>query len=193
MKAFISGGAKNGKTTLGQDLAVYLAAGGTHYYVATMISADAEDDERIRRHIADRAGLGFETIECPRHILSCLDTADRDGVFLLDSVTALLQNEIFPPEKNYAPDLPAAERCMRELLKFVRSVRSAVLVSDYIFSDAGEYDPMTDVQKITEGLSMEDYIAYPDPELCRSGAPTTHDQPVTETEPVMEPEEGGGM
>ena len=123
---------------------MYLAAGGTHYYVATMISADAEDDERIRRHIADRAGLGFETIECPRHILSCLDTADRDGVFLLDSVTALLQNEIFPPEKNYAPDLPAAERCMRELLKFVRSVRSAVLVSDYIFSDAGEYDPMTE-------------------------------------------------
>ena len=57
----------------------------------------------------------------------------------------------------------------------------------------GDYDPMTDVQKITEGLSLEDYIAYPDPELCRSGAPTTHDQPVAETEPVMEPEEGGGM
>ena len=55
----------------------------------------------------------------------------------------------------------------------------------------GEYDPMTDVQKITEGLSLEDYIAYPDPELCRSGVPTTHDQPVIETEPVME--EGGGM
>ena len=55
----------------------------------------------------------------------------------------------------------------------------------------GEYDPMTDVQKITEGLSLEDYIAYPDPELCQSGAPTTHDQPVVETEPAME--EGGGM
>lgn len=59
----------------------------------------------------------------------------------------------------------------------------------------GDYDPMTDVQKITEGLSLEDYIAYPDPELCQPGAPTTHDQPVVETEPVMEPvvEEGGGM
>ena len=55
----------------------------------------------------------------------------------------------------------------------------------------GDYDPMTDVQKITEGLSLEDYIAYPDPELCRPGAPTTHDQPARETEPVME--EGGGM
>ena len=59
----------------------------------------------------------------------------------------------------------------------------------------GEYDPMTDVQKITEGLSLEDYIAYPDPELCQPGVPTTHDQPVIETEPMMEPavEEGGGM
>ena len=55
----------------------------------------------------------------------------------------------------------------------------------------GEYDPMTDVQKITEGLSLEDYIAYPDPELCQSGAPTTHDQPVAETVAVVE--EGGEL
>ena len=55
----------------------------------------------------------------------------------------------------------------------------------------GDDDPDTDVQKITEGLSVEDYIAYPDPELCQSGAPTTHDQPAIETEPVLE--EGGGM
>lgn len=144
MKAFISGGAKNGKTTLGQDLAVYLAGGGVHYYVATMIPVDAEDDERIRRHIADRAGMGFETIECPRHILSCLDDADRNGVFLLDSVTALLQNEMFPPENHYEPDPAAAERCAGELLAFVRAVRGAVLVSDYIFSDAGDYDPVTE-------------------------------------------------
>ena len=144
MKAFISGGAKNGKTTLGQELAVHLAGGGAHYYVATMIPVDAEDEDRIRRHIADRAGMGFETIECPRHILSCLDNADRNGVFLLDSVTALLQNEMFPPENNYEPDPSAAERCAGELLAFVRAVRGAVLVSDYIFSDAGNYDPVTE-------------------------------------------------
>ncbi len=45
----------------------------------------------------------------------------------------------------------------------------------------GEYNPETDVQKITEGLSYDDYIAYPDPDLCKPGAPTTHDQPVEET------------
>ena len=46
----------------------------------------------------------------------------------------------------------------------------------------GEYDPMSDVQTITEGLSSEDYIAFPDGELCKEGAPTTHDQVEAETE-----------
>jgi adenosylcobinamide kinase/adenosylcobinamide-phosphate guanylyltransferase len=86
MIVFISGGAKNGKTTLGQDLAVKLSAGGPHYYVATMIPADDEDRERIRRHIEDRDGMGFETIEVGRGILSCLEKADSDATFLLDSV-----------------------------------------------------------------------------------------------------------
>ena len=55
----------------------------------------------------------------------------------------------------------------------------------------GEYDAMTDVQKITEGLSVDDYIAYPDPELCVSGAPTTRDLVTEETEALVE--EGGGV
>ena len=45
----------------------------------------------------------------------------------------------------------------------------------------GEYNPMNDKQEITEGLSFEDYIAFPDPELCVEGAPITHDQPEEET------------
>ncbi|MEE0111290.1 MAG: efflux RND transporter periplasmic adaptor subunit [Oscillospiraceae bacterium] len=44
----------------------------------------------------------------------------------------------------------------------------------------GEYNPETNVQKITGGLSEADYIAYPDPELCQPGAATTHDQPKAE-------------
>lgn len=45
----------------------------------------------------------------------------------------------------------------------------------------GEYNAMADVQQITEGLTLEDYIAFPDAELCKDGAPTTHDQIVEET------------
>ena len=116
MTFFISGGAKNGKSTLAQDLTVALAGGGKHYYVATMISTGAEDDDRIRRHIEDRDGMGFETVECFRNILDCLEVADQDGVFLVDSVTAMVQNALFPVEKNYEMDLSAANRCADELV-----------------------------------------------------------------------------
>ena len=54
MKILISGGAKNGKSTLAQEAAVRLADGGPLYYVATMIPSDAEDRERIRKHIENR-------------------------------------------------------------------------------------------------------------------------------------------
>ena len=144
MTFFISGGAKNGKSSLAQDLTVALANGGKHYYVATMISTGAEDDDRIRRHIEDRDGMGFETVECFRNILDCLHVADPDGVFLVDSVTAMVQNALFPVEKNYEMDLAGAERCGDELVEFAKKVRHVVYVSDYIYSDAERYSESTE-------------------------------------------------
>ena len=147
MTIFISGGAKNGKSTLAQDLTVALSKGGKHYYVATMISSGTEDDDRIRRHIADREGMGFETVECFRNIMDCLKIADKDGAFLVDSVTALIQNSLFPVEKNYEIDLNAANRCAEELVEFARTVRHAVFVSDYIYSDAERYSESTEMYR----------------------------------------------
>jgi adenosylcobinamide kinase/adenosylcobinamide-phosphate guanylyltransferase len=147
MIVFISGGAKNGKTTLGQDMAVKLSAGGPHYYVATMIPADDEDRERIRRHIEDRDGMGFETIEVGRGILSCLEKADSDATFLLDSVTALLLNELFPDPLSCEMDVEAAHKCAEQVAEFARSVKNAVIISDYIFSDAVRYDEVTETYR----------------------------------------------
>lgn len=143
MIVFVSGGAKNGKSGFAQDLAVQLARGGKRYYVATMIPVDLEDHERIRRHVADRDGLGFETIECGGDITSCLNY-DTNGSFLLDSVTALLQNVMFPREKNYEMDVTAAEKCAEDVAAFAKSVANAVIVSDYIYSDAQRYDESTE-------------------------------------------------
>ena len=44
----------------------------------------------------------------------------------------------------------------------------------------GEYNMMLDTFEILEGLTEEDYIAFPDPELCQPGVATTHDAPVLE-------------
>jgi len=144
MTCFISGGAKCGKSALAQNLTLDLADGGKHYYIATMISSGAEDDERIRRHIADRDGMGFETVVCFKNILESLKTADPDGAFLVDSVTALLQNSLFPAEKNYELNLSAAKHCCDELAVFASRVRHAVFVSDYIYSDAQRYSDSTE-------------------------------------------------
>jgi len=46
----------------------------------------------------------------------------------------------------------------------------------------GEYNFMLDTLEILEGLTEEDYIAFPDAEMCVEGAPTTHDEPAAEKE-----------
>ena len=144
MTVFISGGAKCGKSSLAQGLSVALSKGGKRYYVATMIPSGAEDHDRIRRHIADRDGLGFETVECFKNIMSIVDT---DGTYLVDSVTSLIQNSLFPVEKNYEMDLDGANRCADELIQFAGTVRHAVFVSDYIYSDAERYSESTEMYR----------------------------------------------
>ena len=43
--------------------------------------------------------------------------------------------------------------------------------------EVGEYNPMTDTYAILSGLTVEDYIAFPDDTVCHEGASTTHDMP----------------
>jgi len=46
----------------------------------------------------------------------------------------------------------------------------------------GEYNMMNDTYEILSGLAEEDYVAFPDPELCVEGVPTTRTQPEQEAE-----------
>lgn len=41
----------------------------------------------------------------------------------------------------------------------------------------GEHNPMTDTQEVLSGITLEDYLAFPD-ETCQEGAPTTRERPV---------------
>ena len=50
----------------------------------------------------------------------------------------------------------------------------------------GEYNMMNDTYQILEGLTEEDYIAFPDYELCHEGAPTTHSEMTVESDEGME-------
>ena len=143
MKIFISGGCKNGKSRYAQHLARLAARPtGSLYYIATMKAADAEDDERIARHRRERAGWGFTTIEQPCDIEKILDTCDRGASFLLDSLTALLANEMFQVDGTVNEQ--AAEKITDGLLQVLDKLKNIVIVSDFIYSDALSYDPLTE-------------------------------------------------
>lgn len=141
MNIFICGGCKNGKSALAQELAVRLSQDKPRFYVATMIATDEEDRMRIRKHIADRAGLGFETLEIGRGIADCLGENADKATYLIDSVTALLANEMF---YDNSVDSGAFERCRQELLNVLKTAKNTVIVSDYIFSDAARFDTLTE-------------------------------------------------
>lgn len=158
MNTFISGGCKNGKSYYAQRRAQEIAesTGRPLYYIATMIPRDDEDRARIRRHISEREGWGFETVEQPVKILELLDRSDIDlsGAFLLDSVTAILENEMFPRElkggaaMEISCDVEAPERVKTEMVAFAKAVDAAggsvVFVSDGIYGDMGEYSRSTE-------------------------------------------------
>ena len=50
----------------------------------------------------------------------------------------------------------------------------------------GEYDMMLGTIQILEGLTEDDYIAFPDPELCAEGVPTTRQNTAAEDAVVAE-------
>lgn len=170
MKIFISGGCKNGKSYYAQHLAKHqqnMGQGenlakhqqsmglGALYYIATMDSTDHEDDERIKRHKSEREGWGFVTVEQKQNIERVLDLCDHGGSFLLDSLTALLANEMFAAKG--AIHTKAFDKIAEGILAIMSCIDNIVIVSDYIYSDAILYDPLTEIYR--KSLAKLDLLA----------------------------------
>ncbi|MBO7699491.1 MAG: bifunctional adenosylcobinamide kinase/adenosylcobinamide-phosphate guanylyltransferase [Eubacteriaceae bacterium] len=145
MLIFISGGVKGGKSMFAQYLARSLNTEGTTLgYAATMIPYDEEDRKRIRRHISDRQGWGFRTYEEPSDVSSIIPLMGEREVVLLDSLTALVQNNIFPDAETIRSDIRAEDIC-EGIFELSEKAKDLIVVSDYIFSDAFIYDDVTEL------------------------------------------------
>jgi len=141
MQVLVSGGSKSGKSAYAQSLAKQLQNNSKLYYIATMLPSDNEDNKRIERHICDRAGWGFITIEQFYEIEEIIGKIELPAVVLVDSVTALLANEMF---KNGGYFENAAQKIIIGLDRVMDAVSNLVIVSDYIYSDAYYFDEYTE-------------------------------------------------
>jgi len=156
MRILIIGQSKSGKSSFAQKKAVSLANGSPLYYWAAMEPRDKEDRERIEKHVKDREGLGFQTVEEGSSLLSRLPEIGRGGTVLFDSLTAYLSNTLFSEEIFGTGDLlpepqetvrrmeEKAEDCLLALRTVSLHPSRFLLVADDIFRDGCRYDELTE-------------------------------------------------
>ncbi len=186
MKILISGGAKNGKSMYAQKIAKSLSVkyNVPLYYVATMEPTDKEDENRIKRHVQDRAGWGFTTIEEPRKLINVFNEQDKGfvaeadnadnvdikymgkkvvnpkGIFLVDSLTALLGNNMFG--KNGSMKLDCFDDVRDDIYTFSTIASNIVMVSDSIGCDGIIFDQITEVYRKSLARLEREIASYYD-------------------------------
>ena len=118
-------------------------------YVATMKPYDKEDEERINKHIQNRTGLNFITLEVERNLHEIVNSINQNDIILIDSITSLLTNEMFIG--NEIIKTPSGN-ILNGLKQIIIKAKNTVIVSDYIFNDAIEYDEVTENFKRELGI-----------------------------------------
>ena len=95
MLIFISGGSASGKSALAER--VCCALPGEHIYIATMPVRSAEDERKVARHHALRAGRGFAgTLEMPGK--PDFAAVPPDAAVLFECLSTYTANRMFSVE-----------------------------------------------------------------------------------------------
>lgn len=165
MIVLIVGGSKSGKSRIAQEIAKQLDTGGGLCYFATMKPTDGEDVARIKRHLAERDGLGFTTVERSENILEG-EAMGEGATVLFDSLTALVANEMFKTVKGeFVFDASSPERVLADTLELAKRVKNIVFVADDILRDGGIFDAYTNaylkgLAHIVRGIAKEANAVY---------------------------------
>ncbi len=113
---------------------------GKVIYIATMKPFDEEDKERIKKHIKNREGFNFITLEVEKNLHEIVKNISEEDTILIDSITSLLTNEMFIDNeiiKNPSVNI------LNGLKQIILKAENTIIVSDYIFNDAIKYDEIT--------------------------------------------------
>jgi adenosylcobinamide kinase / adenosylcobinamide-phosphate guanylyltransferase len=119
---FILGGCRSGKSGLALATANATAA-GERLFIATAVAFDAEMQDRVRRHRAER-GPGWTTLEVPLALPEALSEHGRpDRILLVDCLTLWVSNLLIELE-----DPAAVESRIADLVRAVKACGCPVIL-----------------------------------------------------------------
>ncbi len=145
MLVFVSGGSASGKSALAERICA--AFPGEHIYIATMPVRSGEDERKVARHHALRAGRGFATLEMPGR----LTAVPPDAAVLLECLSTFTANRMFSGETS--GDWEA--QLWSELAQLLDRPGPTVIVSADAAADGIAYDAYTeDYRRVLTGLGL---------------------------------------
>lgn len=147
MTVFITGGSGSGKSAFAESIAQKL--GGSLVYVATMPVAGPEDQAKVERHHALRAGKGFVTLERPGKLA---DLPDGGETMLIECLSTHVANLMFSPDNASADAAQNStahwtEQLKAEFAPILQRKGNTIFVSAEIASDGAAYSPETEAYK----------------------------------------------
>lgn len=125
MITLIAGGNGSGKSRYAE--AQIAGTQGPRVYIATMVSQNEENRQRIEKHRRQRAGLDFTTVEEPWQVGSV--SLPEHAVVLLEDVSNLLANLVFGADGSREQALAEirclADRCGQLVLVTISGLNAA--------------------------------------------------------------------
>lgn len=130
MITYIYGGVSSGKSEYAEEL--ISMEFNKKIYLATMENTGEYAGKRVEKHLLQREGKGFFTIEEPRHIKDL--NIDEDDNILLEDLTNLLSNNLFNEAglKNNFKEI--TEEIFSDIITLKDRCNSVFIVGNDIFS-----------------------------------------------------------
>ena len=130
MITYIYGGVSSGKSEYAEEL--ISREFNKKIYLATMENTGEYAGKRVEKHLLQREGKGFFTIEEPRHIKDL--NIDEDDNILLEDLTNLLSNNLFNEAglKNNFKEI--TEEIFSDIITLKDRCNSVFIVGNDIFS-----------------------------------------------------------
>lgn len=148
MVVFVCGKPDSGKSLYAEKRAAELACGRL-YYIATMKVYDEAGRARIEKHVKQREGKGFITIERYTGIDTVTEEmeAPGDSTALLECISNLVGNEMYEVPGRSVPgeaEIEAfAEGLLEDIKKLAAGVANLVIVSTVYDETDSSYDEDT--------------------------------------------------